>query len=320
MCHLLAEGLVETGHDVTLVAAGPDNTRANLIRTFPEAQGEHDDRLSEKELVHAARATSALREIEVDVVHDHTMAGALSAGGRRAPTVVTVHAALAGPDSQALLWESLGRLVPLVAVSDAHRAAAPLLNWAGRVYNGIPIERYPLRKHKDDFVLFLGRMSPHKGVSEAIDAAESAGRPIVVAGEPSTASEQAFFDAAVRPRLGPDVKWAGEVAGAEKAELLGRAACLLFPIRWEEPFGLVMVEAMACGTPVVGLRAGSVPEVVSDGTTGIICDHPAQLAAGIVASRRLSPRDCRKHVEERFSARRMVQEYERLYRALLGGS
>lgn len=317
VCFLLVEGLVDRGHDVALVAAGPNRTRARFVGTFDVAQPEDASSAAEVEIVHAARADAALEELDVDLVHDHSRAGPLTARGRRVPTVATVHGAVAGPDSQAELYAALGRLAPLVAISDAQRRGAPELPWIATVHNGIPVGDYPFRADKEDYVLVLGRISAHKGVHLAIDAAAAAGRRVVVAGSWTVPTERAYFDEHVRPRLGTGVEWLAEVGGEEKRDLLARAACLLFAAEWEEPFGLVLVEAMACGTPVVALGAGAVPELVVDGETGILCDRPSELAAGIEAARRLDPGRCREHAQERFDVERMIAGYEAVYRRVL---
>jgi glycosyltransferase involved in cell wall biosynthesis len=316
VCYSLVEGLVERGHEVTLVAAGAARTRARFVATFAEAQPEGTESETATEVLHAARASAALEELDVDLVHDHTRAGPLAAGSRATPTLVTVHVPLAGPDGQADLYEALGRRVSLVALSEAQRRAAPQLNWAGTVPNGIPVAEYPFRADKEDFLLFLGRMSPHKGVHLAIAAARRTRRRLVVAGSWTIASERAYFDDEVRPSLGDGVDWVGEVSGRERTDLLSRASCLLAPVQYEEPFGLVMVEALACGTPVVGLRAGSVPEIVQHGETGFVCDDPSELANAIAAAERLDPARCRAHAAERFSVETMVDGYEAIYRRL----
>jgi glycosyltransferase involved in cell wall biosynthesis len=317
VCHTLVEGLVGRGHDVTLVAAGPNHTRAGFVQTFTDAQGEGTASEANVEVIHAARAAAAIEALKPVLVHDHSRAAPLTASGRPSPTLVTVHTALAGPESGRDVYEALGRWASLVALSKAHRASAPELNWAGHVYNGIDVDRYPLREHKDDYVVVLGRISPYKGVHLAIDAARAAGRPIIVAGSWTIPGEDVYFEEQVRPRIGAGVDFVGEVHGPAKAELLAHAACLLFPVQWNEPFGLVMLEAMACGTPVVALRAGAVPEVVVDGETGVICDRAEELAPAIAAAAGMNAHRCREHVTHNFSGDRMVAEYEMLYRAAL---
>jgi glycosyltransferase involved in cell wall biosynthesis len=320
VCYLLAQGLVDRGHDVTLIAAGGHHTRARFVATFPEAQKEGADNATEVEVLHAARAAIALADLQPDVVHDHTMAGPLTAASRAAPTVSTVHAAVVGPDSHAEALLVLGRWVSLVAISEAHRRGAPHLNWVATVHNGIPVEEYPFRADKEDYVLYLGRLSPHKGVHLAIDAARAAGRRLVIAGSWTIPFEEVYFRQEIRPRLGPGVEWVGEVGTAERNRLLAGAACLLYPLRWQEPFGLAIVEAMACGTPVVGLRAGSLPELVVEGETGLLRDTPSELPEAIHLATGLDPRRCRAHAARRFDATRMVEGYEAVYRRLLAGA
>jgi glycosyltransferase involved in cell wall biosynthesis len=202
-------------------------------------------------------------------------------------------------------------------VSESQRATAPQLPWAGTVHNAIPVNEYPFETDKDDFVLFLGRISPEKGPDLAIKAARAAGRRIVVAAKCNEPAEHAYFEERVRPLLGPDAEWYGHATTEEKKKLLARAGALVFPIQWDEPFGIVMIEAMACGTPVVALRRGSVPEVVADGVTGWICDHPNELAPAIERISDLDPSACRARVADRFDVSEMLRRYEAIYREAL---
>ena len=316
VCFWLAEGLVDRGHDVTLVGAGESPTRARFLPTFAEPKPEGSEEEATVELLHAARAAAALATLDLDVVHDHTRAGPLTAVARPVPTLVTAHLAVAGPEQETELYEAVGRLASLVAISAAQRRAAPHLNWAGTVANGIPVGEYPFVAEKDDFVLYLGRMSAQKGVHLAIAAAREAGRRLIVAGAWTTPSERAYFERDVRPRIDEGVQWVGEVSGARRTELLSRAGCVLFPARWEEPFGLVLAEASACGTPVVALRAGAVPEIVADGETGFVCESPSELTAAIHAATALDPFRCRARAAARFAVERMVEGYEVIYRRL----
>jgi glycosyltransferase involved in cell wall biosynthesis len=306
----LVEALIERGHTVHIVGAGKDGTRAQFVRTYEEAPSE---RLGESlpEVVHAAWANRHLDELDLDVIHDHSLAGPLAARGRKAPTVVTAHGPLAG--EMASYYRAICVDTSLVAISDSQRRLAPDVRWAGTVHNAIRAADYTFRDSKDDFVLFIGRMSPDKGAHLAIDAAREAGRRIVLAGKLNEPSEQEYFDSEVRPRLGGGAEFIGEADMAAKQDLYGAAQCLVFPIRWDEPFGLVMVEAMACGTPVVALNRGSVPEVVMDGVTGFVRDDPADLPAAISDAVGLDPAACRRHVEENFDLSIMADGYERIY-------
>jgi glycosyltransferase involved in cell wall biosynthesis len=231
------------------------------------------------------------------------------------PTVVTAH----GPEQGDIgeFHRALGGTIHLVAISQAQRLLAPDLPWVGVVHNGIPVDTYPFRERKEGFALFLGRFNDEKAPHVAIDAARAAGRRIVLAGKCSEPAEQEYFDREVAPRLGPDAEFVGEADATRKRDLLSRASCLLFPVAWEEPFGLVMVEAMACGTPVVALRRGSVPEVVVDGVTGFVCDDRNALAEKVAAVEELSPSDCRLHAERDFSVDAMARGYERIYLSVL---
>jgi glycosyltransferase involved in cell wall biosynthesis len=310
----LADGLVDRGHDVTLIGAGRDLTRARFLPTFADPQG---DRLGHPmpELIHAARASEILDGLRIDIVHDHTVAGPLLAHARPAPPVVTAHGPVGGDWGDYLT--AIGSRVSLVAISAAQRRMAPELPWCATVHHAVNPDEFPYCEDKDDYLVFLGRMSPDKGVHLAIDVSRAAGRRIVIAGKCHEPAEKRYFAEHVRPRLGPDTEWVGEVGGDEKMDLLARATCLLFPIRWDEPFGMVMLESMACGTPVVAMRRGAVPEVVVDGVTGFVCDEPDEMVAAVQEIKRIEPGACRRHVVENFRPEVMVAGYERAFSELL---
>jgi glycosyltransferase involved in cell wall biosynthesis len=311
----LVDGLVDRGHHVTLIGAGQPGTRAQrFIATTEQASA---DRLGEPlpEITHAALAAGALESCDVELVHDHTLAGPLLGRGRDVPTLVTVHGELT--DDAARYYGALGPSVRLIGISDAQRATAATLPWLATVHNSIDVESFPFRADKEDYAVFLGRYHQDKGPHLAIDAARAAGLRIVLAGKCTEPGERAYFAREIEPRLGPDVELVGVADAETKRGLLAGAACLLFPVRWDEPFGLVMIEAMACGTPVVALRRGAVPEVVMDGVTGVLVDHPAHLADAVHRARTLDPHACRRHAEQHFSTAVMVQGYEKAYRRAL---
>lgn len=315
VCADLVDGLVARGHSVTLVGAGTSGTAARFVATYAEPPSA---RLGESlpEVLHSAAAARALAELDVDLVHDHTLSGPLLARGREVPTVVTMHGPVTGEAGE--YYELLGQTIDPVAISDAQRRSAPGLPWVGMAYNAVDVATYPYRETKDKSLLFLGRLHPDKGVHLAIDAARAAGLPIVVAGKCSEQKEREYLRTHIEPRLGPDVTMFGCADAVTKRELLAQASALLFPIVWDEPFGMVMLEAMACGTPVVALRRGSVPEVVIDGVTGVICNDSAELPEAIHAARKLDPAVCREHVRDRFDVATMTAGYESIYRASLG--
>ena len=315
----LVDQLVERGHEVTLVAAGPAATRATRhITTYPEPPSELLGSSPMPEVIHAAMAAEALDGLDLDLVHDHSLAGPLLARGRDIPTLATIHGPSVGENGD--YFTRLGRTLDLVSISRAQRNDAPHLNWAGTVYNAIDLSTFPFRETKDRDVLWVGRFSPEKGAHVAIQAARRAGRRIVLAGKLNEPAEQEYFDSEVRPLLGPDAEYVGEADAALKRELYAKSSCLVFPISWDEPFGMVMVEAMACGTPVVATRRGSVPEVIHDGRTGIIVDDVDDLPAAIARADELDPHACRERVAAHFDLPVMGAGYERIYQRVLDRS
>lgn len=308
----LVDALVARGHKVTLIGAGRHATRAQrFITTYDVGPA---DRLGEPmpEIVHTAKVASILDTLDVDVIHDHTMAGPLMARGRLTPTVVTAHGPVTGDPGD--FYSALGDTIQLVAISDAQRANAPELPWAARVHNAIRAQTFPFRSEKEEYALFLGRFHPEKAPHLAIDAARAAGLPIVLAGKCSEPIERSYFAREVEPRIGKDVTIFGIADATAKRRLLSRAACMLFPIQWDEPFGLVVIESMVCGTPVVALRRGAVPELIVDGQTGIVVDTLDELPEAIVRARSIDPVACRKHVEAGFTVEVMAEGYEAVYR------
>jgi glycosyltransferase involved in cell wall biosynthesis len=315
---LLADGLAEAGHDVTLFATGDSTTKATLDFVFETAPGSkliNDPALDTIHTLHAYRDPERF-----DAFHVHSPFSALAAAVELPrPVVHTLHGAFV-PEMRRLYSEVANR-VSYVAISENQRSHMPELNYAGVVYNGVNMPDYPFRTEKDDFVLFLGRASPDKGALRAVLAAKEAGERIVLAVKVAHEEEERHWNDEVLPAMADDATVLGEITLAEKVDLLSRAKAVLFPIGWDEPFGLVMTEAMACGTPVIATPRGSVPEVIVDGETGFIVsveDYPEQAAAALRRLGEIDPEHCRAHVQERFSKEAMVAGYEDVFRRVSG--
>jgi glycosyltransferase involved in cell wall biosynthesis len=312
---LLADGLVEAGHEVTLFASGDSRTKAELVAAFPENQATRIG-FSWVDLRHALECY--LRADDFDVVNDHSGPCAAALGGLvSAPVVHTVH----GPLDEISLanYRGIAALAPrvgLVSISLNQRRPGPDLPWIANCPNALDLHAYPFHAERGDYLLYLGRLSPDKGAHRAIEVARAAGLPIKLAGKKREHAEQAYFDELVAPLLGEDAEYLGETSHASKVALLQNARATLFPIEWEEPFGLVMIESMACGTPVIATRWGAVPEVVEHGRGGIVVDDHREMADAIADADRLDPIECRRSVEERFSPERMVDAYLDAYRAV----
>jgi glycosyltransferase involved in cell wall biosynthesis len=310
----LVQQLTLRGHEITLIGAGRHRTEASRFVAVYADPPTHLLGTPIPEVFHAAAAAEVIASSEFDVVHDHTLAGPLLARGRATPTVVTMHGPVCGDLERYM--RSLGLTIDLVAISDAQRRGHEDLNWVGTVYNAIDVSSFPFRETKDDYLLWLGRFNPEKAPHLAIDTARAAGHRIVLAGKLNEPNEREYFEQAVAPRLGPDAEYVGEADAALKRELFSGARAMTFPIQWEEPFGIVMIEAMACGTPVVATRRGSVPEVVADGVSGLIVDDMADFPDALNRAAELSPHDCRAHAERFFDLPVMAAGYERIYRRL----
>ncbi len=311
---LLADGLVDAGHDVTLFATGDSTTKARLEYVFEQAPGSAAINDIVLDTTHTNFSLHDVRE-RFDVLHVHspfsTLAAAVHTG---VPTVHTLHGSFV--PEMARLYSFVAEQAWYVSISRAQMQINPRLRYAGVVYNGIDMDVYQLQEQKEDFVLFLGRAAPEKGWRRAIEAAKLAGERLVSAVKIAHPSEEEEWERNVEPALAPDSEVLGEITQEEKVSLLRRAKAVLFPIDWDEPFGLVMTEAMACGTPVIATPRGSVPEVIEDGVTGWVV--PVETYAEEAAERlkRLSeidPAACRERVRRLFSKEAMVAGYGSVY-------
>jgi glycosyltransferase involved in cell wall biosynthesis len=314
---LLVDGLVEAGHDVTLFASGDSHSKAVISFVYDRAPSELIGS-SNPELRHALACYG--HADEYDVINDHSgpLAAALGAGVDT-PVLHTVHGPLDSEGGE--LYERVARVAPqvgLISLSLNQRRPKPELPWVANCPNAIDLSLYPAKPHKGDYLLFLGRMSPDKGCHRAIAVAMELGVPLKIAGKSRERAERQYFSEFVEPHLGHHgIEYFGEVSHGQKVELLQDARATLFPIEWEEPFGLVMIESMACGTPVIATRHGAVPEVIEHGRAGIVVDHFREMPGALEAADALDPMDCRRYVEERFAPERMVADYVDAYQAAL---
>ena len=316
---LLAEGLVDAGHDVTLFASGDSQTRARLESVFHTAPSEWIGH-TYWEMQHAVHAFR--KADEFDVVHDHTgMLGLAFSGLISVPFCHTVHGPLDGQPGR--LYEQVLDLAPnakLISISMNQRKPKPALPWIANCPNALDLSMYPFRrKSGGDYLLFLGRMSPDKGAHRALAVALEMELPLKIAAKCREPLEIRYFDEFIRPHLGGSIEYVGEVGHADKVELLMGARALISPIDWEEPFGLMMIEAMACGTPVISTRRGAVAEIVDHGRTGVIVDKYRDMEdpAVLELADSLDPVVIRREVEERFSPENMVASYVAAYEATI---
>ena len=313
VCALLARGLVERGHDVTMFATGDSDPGVQVKAVVHEHQPDRL-RMPEVEAHHLAHAVEQIQQGHFDVIHDNsTVYGPLLLQNQRLPVVHTVHGGLEDGDALAV-YERVGDRVHLIAISRAYRDQAPQVNWAGVIPNPVEVRDYPLIEDTDDYVVFMARFSQVKGAEAAIRAAQAAGVRIILAG-PVHEADRAYFDRCVAPLLDhADVERIDSVGGEEKANLLGHARALLSPVDWEEPFGLAPVEAMACGTPVIAYPRGALRETVVDGETGYLVEDEDALAEAIGKVDALDPARCRQHVEENFSVETVSAMYEEAFK------
>ncbi len=311
----LARGLHSAGHDVLLFATGDSTCPVPTASVLPNAIGVGVGG-SATEMRHVIHAYQVARG--ADIVHDHTLVGPVYADRFAGlPVVTTNH----GPFQSELgdYYRAIGDNTPVIAISHHQASTANGIPVAAVIHHGVDLERFPAGRGDGGYAAFLGRMCPEKGIDTAIRVARLAGVPLRIAAKMSEAAEQLYFEQRVRPLLGGDIEYIGEVGGADKTAFLSGATCLLNPIRWPEPFGMVMVEALACGTPVVATPMGAAPEIVDHGVTGFVRAGERALAAAVIAAGDLERDACRRAVADRFSAQRMVAAHVVLYESLLGG-
>ena len=321
---LLCEELVARGHEVTLFAA-PGSCSAARLRTPLEAA--HPDEIGSS-LYESGHVACAWEEIDLahergrafDVVHDHSGFTALAMADRvSAPVVHTVHCPFDAKTER--FYQRHGQRARLVAISQSQAASAPAgVHVTDVVPNPIAVDRWPLCSEKKDYVLWIGRMDPIKGAHRAIAAARLAGRSVVLAGPVQTGQEE-YYRERVEPHIdGRRVRYVGEVGGTAKQELFANAAALLMPIRWREPFGMVMVEALACGTPVIAFPEGAAAEIVIDGENGMLVADEAEMARAVTQVGSIDAARCRASVAERYDVSITAAGYEHVYRQTINAN
>jgi glycosyltransferase involved in cell wall biosynthesis len=312
----LAEELVKLGHDVTLFASGDSVTSANLVSQCNRAL--RFDKHSVDTIAHHVLMTERIyqRSSEFDLIHSHIDYFPYSMIRRiETPVLTTLHGRLDLEDLEPLYQEFSD--IPVVSISDSQRAPLPEINWKRTVYHDLPKDLYTSQETPGKYLAFLGRICPEKRVDHAIEIAKRVDMKLKIAAKVDKVDEQ-YFSAVVKPLLDhPLIEYVGEIGDTEKITFLGNASALLFPIDWPEPFGLVMIEAMACGTPTIAYWQGSVPEVIQQGLTGFAIQDIEEAVKAVEKIPSISRRRCREVFEKRFTASRMAQEYLSLYQQLI---
>jgi glycosyltransferase involved in cell wall biosynthesis len=307
----LTEGLVAQGHDVTLFASGDSETTAKLIAPCKQAL-----RLSgcQEPLAYHLHMFEELyrRAADFDVIHFHTGNIHFPLTRRlNVPHVTTHHGRLDMREIELLSREF--HEIPLVSISNSQRSPIAYANWQGTVYNGLPLDLYRFKAEPKNYLAFLGRISPEKGIDQAISIARHTGYRLKIAAKIDSVDEE-YFAKTIQPLLDlPGIEFIGEINDAQKQDFLGNATALLFPINWPEPFGLVMTEAMACGTPVIAYRRGAVPEVMKNNISGFTVNHLHEAINAVEKLQMIDRWKCRRVFEKRFSAQRMTEDYLRIY-------
>ncbi len=312
----LTEELVRRGHDVTLFASGDSQTLARLEAGSPRAL-RLDKSIKEPvmyELLHASEVYKHAEEF--DIIHSHVGVWSLALASMvSTPTVHTLHGTFTRDNNKVFRQH---HTQPYISISDSQRLLN--INYVATVYNGISVELFPFyeKAQEPPYLAFLGRFSPEKGPQHAIAIAKETGWRLKMAGKVDVVDKE-FFDKEIAPHIdGKQIEFLGEMNHQQKAELLGNASATLFPITWSEPFGLVMVESMVVGTPVIAMNMGSVSEVIANGVSGYVCQSYEEMAKMIPKALQLSRHKCREHVENKFSVKHMVDGYEAVYEKIVG--
>lgn len=315
---VLTEGLVARGHEVTLFASGDSTTSAKLSAVCDQAlrqAGISDDRTRNGlSLMHIGHAYQHAHEF--DIIHDHCGVFSMPTAQICAtPVVQTMHGAFFNHNRA--LFRELNRPFT-VTISQDQAKAADSLHSLGTIYNGLPLDSYPFSATQDGYLLYVGRITPLKGTHIAVRVAKAAGMPLVLAAKLEPKEEE-FFAREVEPYLNDHIRWIGEVTESERNQLMSKAYAFMHPGLWREPFGLTLIEAMACGCPVIAFNRGSIPEIIEHGRSGFIVNSLNHMVRTLPDVKKLDRAYCRTYAIEHFGADRMVSEYEKLYQRILAG-
>lgn len=315
----LTEALVQGGHDVTLFASGDSQTGARLVPCCPKALRLNSHECTDQLAHHFVMLEEVMQRAEqFDIIHFHIdyMHFPLSKLAAL-PQVTTLHGRLDSPDLAPLYRKY--KSMPLISISLNQRKPLPWAHWIGNVYHGLPRDLLPFGNGGGKYLAFLGRISPEKRVDRAIEIARRAGMPLKIAAKVDPA-DRVYYEREIKPLLNaPGIEFIGEINEQEKGAFLGNAYAYLFPIDWPEPFGLTMIESMACGTPTIAFRCGSVPEIIRDRVSGYIVDSIEQAVRAVEQAAAIDRAACRAEFEERFSAGRMARDYVKLYESIAVG-
>ncbi|TSC56427.1 MAG: Glycosyl transferase, group 1 [Parcubacteria group bacterium Greene0416_79] len=313
----LTEALVARGHEVTLFASGDSATSAKLASIYPKG-------LREAKLLRSAADDWTLRHIRFayaqetrfDIIHDHVAPASVAVADRATtPVIMTMHGEFTPDNRELFMALSHPRVVCL---SHAHRASFPGAHLLDIVYNGLSMEKYPFGERPGEYLLQVGRIAPEKGTHIAIDVAEQLHLPLIIAAKVD-AVDKAYFQAEIRHRLSERIRWVGEVDEKERNDLMRRALCFLHPMTGVESFGLTLIEAMACGCPVVAFNRGSIPEIIKDGVTGYVVKDAEAMKRAVLSIVSINRAACREHALSKFNVKRMTDDYEALYAKVRAG-
>ena len=313
----ITEELVRLGHDVTLFASGDSRTAARLEPICPRALRLNTGICNPSAPLTLLQERAFRLQNDFDIIHSHLdFVGFPLARRCSVPVVTTLHGRLDLAEYVPLFREFAER--PLVSISDAQRRPLPWANWEATVYHGLPCDLYSYHPQPGKYLAFLGRIAREKRLDHAIEIAKRVGLPLRIAAKVDP-KDRNYFHSEIEPLLDhPLVEYVGELTDAEKDDFLGEAYALIAPFDWPEPFGLVFIESLACGTPVLAYRRGSIPEIIDDGVTGFVCDHLGKMADAVKRVSLLDRHRCRQAFEERFTVERMVQDYLKVYEHLIG--